>query len=97
LTEGRPRLMQVVAASGHQEEQVLGIAAALERGSEHPLAAAIVAGAGERRAVIPTAHDFRSLTGKGVTANVEGRAVSLGNEALLADLRVAPGALAADA
>jgi hypothetical protein len=77
--------MLVVAAPGRAKES--GIAA-LERGSEHPLAAAILAGAEERRVVVPDASEFRSLPGKGVTASVGGRAAALGNTALLEELRV---------
>ena len=90
LTEGKPRLVRVVAAPGHREEDVLRIAAALERGSEHPLAAAIVAAAMERRLSLPAPQEFRSTTGKGVRGVVEGKSVALGNAALLEDLRVSP-------
>jgi Cu+-exporting ATPase len=97
LTEGKPRLVSLVAAGGQAEPEVLGIAAGLERGSEHPLAAAILAGAAER-GVTPTAVEgFRSLTGRGVTATAGGRRVALGNARLLAELGVAAGPLAARA
>jgi len=69
------------------------VAASLERGSEHPLAAAIVAGAGERGLGLSEAADFRSVTGKGVTGTVDGHAVALGNRALLDELAIEPGAL----
>jgi len=88
LTEGKPRVVQVVATSGHREDYVLRIAAGLEHGSEHPLAAAIVAGAVERQLVLPAAQEFRSLTGKGVVGVIEGKSAALGNAALLEDLRV---------
>ncbi|RTQ99617.1 copper-transporting P-type ATPase [Halomonas nitroreducens] len=83
LTEGRPRLQDVVAAGGFEEEQVLRLAATLERGSEHPLAAAIVQGA-EERGVSPERYtDFESVTGKGVKGRVGAQAVALGNRALM--------------
>ncbi len=94
LTEGRPRLMAIEPAPGFAEAELLALAAGLERGSEHPLAAAVVAGATER-GVTPGASvaEFQSLPGKGVTGAVDGRRVALGNAALLADLDVAPGDL----
>jgi Cu+-exporting ATPase len=97
LTEGKPRLVMVVAADGHEEAEVVGFAAGLERGSEHPLAAAILAGAAERGAALAEVSDFRSLTGRGVTGVVSGRRVALGNARLLQELGVAPGPLAARA
>ncbi len=93
LTEGKPRLVSVVPAAGVEEARLLRLAASLERGSEHPLAAAIVAGAQERGGVLSRVEDFRSLTGKGVTGRVEGARVALGNAALLAALEVEAGAL----
>ncbi len=88
LTEGKPRLVSVTAAIGFREDDILRIGAALERASEHPLAAAIVAGAEEQGAARVEAKDFRSVTGKGVTGTVEGRAAALGNEALLEELGI---------
>ncbi|MBS1152765.1 MAG: Copper-translocating P-type ATPase [Myxococcaceae bacterium] len=87
LTEGKPRVVSVIPAEGISDEQLLALAAAVERGSEHPLAAAIVAAADQRGATIPPARDVRSLTGKGITGRVGTRAVSLGNEALLEELK----------
>jgi Cu+-exporting ATPase len=88
LTEGKPRLATVEPAEGFTAEEVLGLAAGLERGSEHPLAAAIVQGA-EAQGVRPAeAQEFQSVTGKGVTGVVEGKKVTLGNAALLADFGV---------
>lgn len=86
LTEGRPRLVDVVAADGHDPEQVLRLAATLERGSEHPLASAIVDGARERSVTLTDYTDFESVTGKGVTGRVENHSVALGNTALMASL-----------
>ncbi|HEY0113371.1 MAG TPA: heavy metal translocating P-type ATPase [Allosphingosinicella sp.] len=88
LTLGKPKLVGVVTAEGADEADVLRLAAALERGSEHPLAAAIVEGAQERGLELPASSDFASHTGKGVSGSVEGRKVALGNKVLLADLGV---------
>ncbi|OJH36364.1 copper-translocating P-type ATPase [Cystobacter ferrugineus] len=93
LTEGKPRLVSVVAADGLDEARLLHLAASLERGSEHPLAAAVVAGAEERGAVLTAARDFRSVTGQGVTGLVGEARVALGNVALLESLGVDAGAL----
>jgi len=97
LTEGKPRLVAVLPEAGFDEAGVLRLAASLERGSEHPLADAIVQGAEARGLELAKAEDFEAITGKGVTGTVEGRAVALGAAALLADLGVDPGALTADA
>jgi Cu+-exporting ATPase len=97
LTEGKPRLVSVVAAEGGTEAEVVAVAAGLERGSEHPLAAAILAGAAERDLVPSTVSDFSSLTGRGVSGMVAGRRAALGNARLLQELGVAPGPLAARA
>ncbi|HEX8819105.1 MAG TPA: heavy metal translocating P-type ATPase [Archangium sp.] len=93
LTEGKPKLVSVVAAEGMDEARLLYVAASLERGSEHPLAAAVVAGADGRGAVLVAAQGFRSVTGKGVTGRVGGSEVALGNVALLESLGVDAGAL----
>jgi Cu+-exporting ATPase len=90
LTLGKPKLTGVVPAEGADEAEVLRLAAALERASEHPLAAAIVEGAEERGLALAAATDFESHTGKGVSGTVEGRSVALGNKVLLADLGVDP-------
>ena len=97
LTEGRPKLVRVAAASGESENEVLRLAASLERGSEHPLAGAIVSGAVDRGLTLVPASEFDSRTGRGVRGTVEGRAIALGNAALLEDLRVDPGPLASQA
>src|SRR6185369_3050606 len=97
LTEGKPRLTAVQAATGHDEMSVLRLAASLERGSEHPLAAAILAGAVERGMTVTAAEDFRSVTGKGVVGRLEGHAAVLGNLRLMQDSGVAVDALLADA
>ena len=97
LTEGRPKLTDVVAAGGFDEERLLALAASLERGSEHPLAEAIVEGAAERGAVLHDATDFEAVTGKGVSGTVDGRRVALGNSAMMADLGVVTGDLSESA
>ena len=97
LTEGKPRLVSIVTTEGVKEGEVLALAAGLERGSEHPLAAAILAGAAERGVAPSGVTEFRSLTGRGVTGMVAGRKVALGNSRLLQDLGIAPGPLAARA
>jgi len=93
LTLGKPKLVAVTSVNGFAEEEVLKLAASLERGSEHPLAAAIVEGAQDRGIAIPDSSDFASHTGKGVTGKVDGRVVALGNKPLLADLGIASDAL----
>ena len=93
LTLGKPKLVGVETVGGFEEAQVLTLAAALEKGSEHPLAAAIVGGATDRAIAIPDATDFASVTGKGVTGSVNGKAVGLGNKALMEQLLIDPSAL----
>jgi Cu+-exporting ATPase len=97
LTEGKPKLVTMAAAEGLDEATVLRLAATLERGSEHPLAAAILAGAAERPVALGMVEGFRSHTGKGVTGTIDGRSVALGNRALMDDLRVDVGSLGARA
>ncbi len=94
LTEGKPRLISVVTVSGLSEPELLRLVASLERASEHPLAAAITAGASERGVELVEAGEFRSLTGRGVAGRVEGREVAVGNQALLDELGIAGGELA---
>jgi Cu+-exporting ATPase len=94
LTEGRPRLVTVEPAGGFDETGLLELAATLERGSEHPLAAAIEAGARERGAPVSDAKDFESLPGRGVRGRVGERVAALGNAALLGELGIEPGPLA---
>ena len=97
LTEGKPRLVSVVAGAEEDEKTLLRFAASLEQGSEHPLAAATVAGAHEHGVTVAAAEDFRSITGKGVLGAVDGKTVALGNRALLEELRVEAGKLLEDA
>jgi P-type Cu+ transporter len=86
LTEGKPKLVAVLPEAGHDEAEVLRLAASLERGSEHPLAEAIVRGAEERGISIAKADDFEAITGKGVKGVVDGREVALGNARLMTDM-----------
>src|SRR5688572_28459885 len=88
LTEGRPKLVSVFSGRGLDEPTLLRLSASLERSSEHPLAAAIVAGAEEHRVRLVEAVAFDSITGKGVRGEVEGREVLLGNRALLEQYRI---------
>ena len=94
LTEGRPRLVTVEPAEGVEIGTLLHRAASLERGSEHPLASAIIEGARARGAETSEAKDFEAHTGKGVTGRVDGQRVALGNRALLDALAIDPGPLA---
>jgi P-type Cu+ transporter len=89
LTEGKPKLTDVVAEEGHDENEVLSLAAALERGSEHPLAEAIIEGARIRGLEPGRADEFDAVTGKGVRGVVDGRKVALGNRAMMDELGIA--------
>jgi len=93
LTEGKPKLVAVLPEAGHDETEVLRLAASLERGSEHPLAEAIVRGAEERGVAMVEAVDFQAITGKGVKGIVDGKPVALGNARLVADLGIETGGL----
>ena len=93
LTEGKPKVVAVEPDEAWEEAEVLRLAASLERGSEHPLAAAIVEAARERDLKLAGVEDFDAPTGKGVTGKVDGRQVALGNVHLMKDLGVEPGAL----
>ena len=93
LTEGKPRLSAVVAVPEQNKPELLRLAASLERASEHPLAAAIVAAAQEKGLELRKVEGFRSLTGKGVLGSVESRSVALGNRKLLEELGLNPSAL----
>ena len=88
LTEGRPRVVAVVPSPDRQERDLLRLAASVERASEHPLAAAIVSAAHDRGAVLAEPRDFRSVTGKGVTGEVDGQIVALGNASHMHDLGI---------
>jgi P-type Cu+ transporter len=88
LTEGRPKLVSVTPLAGYDEKRLLGLAASIERSSEHPLAAAVVTGAEERGVAFAAAAEFESLTGRGVRGRVDGTDVALGNHKLLEELHV---------
>ena len=94
LTEGRPAFLRAIAAPGFDEEEVLRLAASLDQGSEHPLAAAIVAAAGERRIALAKADDFESGSGVGVRGRIGGRRLVLGNTVLMESEGVAVASLA---
>ena len=93
LTEGRPSLSNVVAVEGADQAEILSLAVSLERGSEHPLADAIVAGARDRGIAPEDTTEFEAITGKGVRGMVTGRSVGLGSAALMRDLYVELGGL----
>jgi Cu+-exporting ATPase len=93
LTEGKPRVTAMVAAPGIDESSLLSLAASLERSSEHPLAAAIVASAKDRGLAMDEVADFSSLTGMGVSGRVGGRSVSLGNARMMREQGIALGEL----
>jgi Cu+-exporting ATPase len=95
LTEGKPRLSVVEPSADFTIDELLRLAASLERGSEHPLAEAIVKDAESRGMQLTDVQDFQSVTGKGVTGRIEGRSVALGNSALMADQGIAVGGLQA--
>ncbi len=97
LTEGRPRLVAVIAEAGWEQDHLLSLAASVERASEHPLAVAIVAAARDRGLPVAEPRDFRSLTGKGVSGMVDGQSVALGNVSLMHDLGIVLGKLEPEA
>jgi P-type Cu+ transporter len=97
LTEGKPKLVTVTALAGMDEPTLLRLAACLERGSEHPLAAAIVKGAQDREIQLADAQNFEYVSGKGVAGEVDGRTVALGNRRLMEDRGVDLGGLAEEA
>lgn len=88
LTEGKPKLMVVIAATEFEEEQVLRLGASLENSSEHPLAQAIVVGAKEKNILLSSVNEFNSITGKGVIGTVEDKQVAIGNKKLLEEFKV---------
>jgi Cu+-exporting ATPase len=88
LTEGKPKVVSLIALAGLDEQTLLRLAASVERGSEHPLAAAIIAEAAARGIVLADTKNFASLTGKGIRGEVEGRQVSLGNDALAVEFKI---------
>jgi len=97
LTEGKPKLVSITPVNGFSEAEVLRLAASLERASEHPLAAAIIAGAHERGIELAKTESFASIAGKGVTATIAGKFIALGNRALLEEIKTDAAALAGQA
>jgi Cu+-exporting ATPase len=97
LTEGKPQLASIKTMNGWDENGMLRLSASLEQGSEHALAASIVAGASSRGLMLAKVSEFRSITGKGIVGTVDGFAVAVGNQALLEQLAVDPGPLAQEA
>ena len=93
LTVGKPKLINIIPANGFDEKSVLHFGASIERGSEHPLASAIVKGAEERGISLTDVDGFDSVTGKGVMGNIEGHKIALGNRKLLEDIGIDPGEL----
>lgn len=89
LTVGKPRVVSLVGLNGHSEDEILGLAGSLERGSEHPLASAIVAAAQEKKLTLSQTQDFKSVTGKGVIGVIDGKQIAIGNAPLLEQLGVA--------
>jgi Cu+-exporting ATPase len=89
LTAGRPRVVSVIAAAGVDENELLRLAASVERGSEHPLAQAILSAAKERGLVLSDVSDFTAPSGKGASATIDGKAVALGNAMMMGELNVA--------
>ncbi|MCB0412713.1 MAG: copper-translocating P-type ATPase [Bdellovibrionales bacterium] len=88
LTEGKPKLVMVTPLGEHSEADLLKFSATLEKGSEHPLAAAIVKGAEEKGVKLASISDFNSVTGKGVKGTIDGKSVALGNKAMMEDFKV---------
>ncbi|AFV97054.1 MULTISPECIES: heavy metal translocating P-type ATPase [unclassified Sulfuricurvum] len=97
LTEGKPKMVSVISQEGWDENRIVTLAASLERGSEHPLALAVVNGAQERGLSLSEADQFRSVTGKGVVGIIEGGRIALGNVALMKEMGVETVALTAAA
>ncbi|WP_342729335.1 heavy metal translocating P-type ATPase [Bradyrhizobium sp. B097] len=88
LTEGKPKVVRIIAAEGFDENDVLRLAASVEQGSEHPLAQAIIASARERKLASAAVSNFASPSGKGATGTVEGKQVALGNAVLMGELKI---------
>ncbi len=94
LTAGKPKVVEIVPAAGLNRREILSLAASLERASEHPLGGAILAAAAEARAKLQAVTRFDSVPGRGVTGEVDGKAVAIGNGALIESLGIGPGDLA---
>src|SRR5262249_7757233 len=85
LTEGKPRLASISPANRFSEDELLSLSASIEKGSEHPLASAILAGAAERKLELSPVNDFQALSGKGVKGTVNGKSLILGNQTLMSE------------
>jgi P-type Cu+ transporter len=96
LTEGKPKVVAIVAAAGFQENEIQRLAASVERASEHPLADALVRSANERKLDLGKVEDFNSPTGKGVTGKVDGKSIALGNSKFLASIGIETQSLEAE-
>jgi Cu+-exporting ATPase len=88
LTEGKPKVVSIIAADGFEEERLLQLAASVERGSEHPLAQAILQAAADRKLDLVEASNFAAPSGNGATGTVDGRAIALGNAMLMNELKI---------
>jgi P-type Cu+ transporter len=88
LTEGKPKMVSIIPADGFEENELLRLAASVERGSEHPLAQAILRAASERKLNLGEVRDFAAPSGKGATGTVDGRAIALGNAMLMTELKI---------
>lgn len=97
LTEGKPAVTRIIVSEGFEEEELLRIAAGVERASEHPLALAIVNAAMDRNIEIPSVSDFDSPTGKGAVGTIEGRRITLGNARFLGEAGIDTSSLATQA
>ena len=97
LTEGRPKVVAIRVAGGFAENDVLRLAASLERGSQHPLGVAVVQAAGERGLELAQTRDFNAPVGKGVTGSVDGKALVIGNRRIIVEAGVDPAALDGEA
>jgi P-type Cu+ transporter len=93
LTEGKPKVTAIIPADGFEEDQLLRLAAGVERGSEHPLARAILQAAADRKLTVSEVADFAASAGKGATGMVDGKAVALGNALLMTERNIATGDL----
>ncbi|HEX7925449.1 MAG TPA: heavy metal translocating P-type ATPase [Bradyrhizobium sp.] len=93
LTEGKPKVVRIIASEGFDENDMLRLAASVEQGSEHPLAQAIIASAKERKLASAAVSNFASPSGKGATGTVEGKQVALGNAVLMGELKIATSVL----
>jgi len=88
LTQGKPRLMNVIASSGYSEDDILKMAASLEQASEHPLGEAIMEGAKKKQLSFSKVNDFKSVTGQGVTASLDNKTIALGNNKIMDSMSV---------